>query len=486
MRRIGRGSFGSVYAAVDCRSGSATEGTTVALKVMNLDALDVDLDDLQREISMLSQLRSDHITRYYGSLLLKSQVFIVMEFMDGGSLLSLLDPGPFPEAVCASVCSQVLAALVFLHSDGKIHRDIKAANVLVDMDGRVALADFGVAGQLTDATAKRQTFVGTPYWMAPEVAEEAEHGTGVDIWSLGITAIECAQGEPPLADLPPVRVLFLVPRAEPPSLRGTSFSLAFQDFVAQCLVKDPAKRPNAYELRKHRFVAGSVKRDVVVAMIHRRDEWRRLYGRTGDTDDEDDDELSLNPSVSGSEVESRVTSPWSFGESADEADDRASAAMPSAFASTRAAVVPTLEVQPCDDDVTAPPKLRKGARKKRKTRVKTKSAFLRISVDDDGDNGTTTGDDGDNESDTATHSSTIVRPTATPAGGSTTANVASPDVSRLPVPLQTVYPALADLVRANRTDAGTVTALAQMKLAWDALVDANPGVAADLRQRLRE
>ena len=399
---------------------------------------------------------------------------------DGPSLLSLLDPGPFPEAVCASVCSQLLAALVFLHSDGKIHRDIKAANVLVDLDGRVALADFGVAGQLTDSAAKRQTFVGTPYWMAPEVAAEAEHGTGVDIWSLGITAIECAQGEPPLADLPPVRVLFLVPRAEPPSLRGTSFSPAFQDFVAQCLVKDSAKRPNAYELRKHRFVAGSVKRDVVAAMIRRRDEWRQLHGRTGDTDEEEEDELSMNRSVSGSEVESRVTSPWSFGDSGDEAtDDRGSMSAPSAVASTRPSA-PTLTVQPADEAAAVPSKARKsGAKKKRKTRVKTKSAFLRVSVDD---GGSTTGEDGDGDSDGGG------LPTTAEGGATSRAPGATDDdrYAKLPAPLPSVYPALADLVRANSTSASSITALAQMKLAWDALVDANPEAAKELRQRLRD
>ena len=203
-----------------------------------------------------------------------------MEYLGGGSCADLLKPPPhkISEHHIAIICRELLLGLAYLHGEGKLHRDIKAANVLLGMDGRVKLADFGVAAQLVGLKSVRNTFVGTPFWMAPEVIQQEGHDAKADVWSLGITAMELANGEPPHANVHPMKVLFLIPKQSAPRLEGRQFSKDFKDFVACCLTKDVDNRKCAKELLQHRFIRSAGKIEGLQELIVRKQDWEARKG----------------------------------------------------------------------------------------------------------------------------------------------------------------------------------------------------------------
>lgn len=295
---VGKGTEGSVWRAI-----CIPFKTEVAVKIVDLEALpNAALEEIRQQIVVMQLCnRHPNIVDYHTSFVHTHYLWVVMSYLAGGSCLDIMKFG-FPygldEAAIRVILKGILKGLAFFHANGRIHRDIKAGNILLSDKGHVQVADFGVSACLGDQQQLRTTLCGTPCWMAPEVMLMAwpkdgadgsplrGYGCKVDVWSFGITALELAKGRPPFSEYPAAKVFSMIVQNPPPSLsteeRGIpfaatapvmsptsrkKFSKDFQDMIGCCLQKDPAKRPSAEKLLKHKFFSKSAKRDYLVNTI---------------------------------------------------------------------------------------------------------------------------------------------------------------------------------------------------------------------------
>jgi len=249
LKKVAEGANGSVFMGFDPKKEK------VAVKKIMLT--DTNTEPLINEIQILKSSKHKNIIQYKNSYFVRPELWVVMEFIDGGCLTDVIDHFPrlaLTEAEMAYVCLEVLQALDYIHMKGRLHRDIKSDNILLSCNGRVVLGDFGSAAQVKRGT-KMNAVVGTPYWMAPEVIKAQPYDQKVDVWSLGIMMREMAQGEPPFAEFPPLKTLFLLTTENIPELENINkWSPEFVDFNRICLQKDVSVRPTSKDLLSHPFL----------------------------------------------------------------------------------------------------------------------------------------------------------------------------------------------------------------------------------------
>ncbi|XP_058979145.1 serine/threonine-protein kinase PAK mbt-like [Musca domestica] len=247
--KIGEGSTGTVCIATD-----KSTGRQVAVKKMDLRKQQR-RELLFNEVVIMRDYHHPNIVETYSSFLVNDELWVVMEYLEGGALTDIVTHSRMDEEQIATVCKQCLKALAYLHSQGVIHRDIKSDSILLAADGRVKLSDFGFCAQVSQELPKRKSLVGTPYWMSPEVISRLPYGPEVDIWSLGIMVIEMVDGEPPFFNEPPLQAMRRIRDMQPPNLKNAhKVSPRLQSFLDRMLVRDPAQRATAAELLAHPFL----------------------------------------------------------------------------------------------------------------------------------------------------------------------------------------------------------------------------------------
>eukprot|EP01084_Bolivina_argentea_P054510 99953_1 len=261
--QLGKGSYGGVVKARDNRDNSV-----VAIKIVPIETDNT--KELIREIAILSKCRSKYIVNYYGSYRHLDEIWITMEYCIAGSIGDIIKitKHTLSESEIAIIAKHILSGLKYLHKNNIIHRDIKCGNILLSDSGQCKLADFGVSAQLAQTISRRNTVIGSPYWMAPEVLKQNNYNQKADIWSMGISIIEMADGRPPLSNLHPLRALLQIPSNPSPQITNiNNKSQSIHSFLSLCLEKNPHKRLNANELLKHSFIKNAPKKIIIQQLI---------------------------------------------------------------------------------------------------------------------------------------------------------------------------------------------------------------------------